>query len=336
MINYRLSKALKGIDNVTVINNQYTFGYPCSDSLEECTPYTVNLMGGTYLIEAWGSAGQAHVAQNAIPGLGGYSSGVLVVKNSLTLYLYIGSISFFNSMFIYVPSSGYFFGIGGGSSDVLIKLLIDLILSHSARVFWLRVVGGSEWANSKGGHGGGLEGGKGYSPCWEASCQDSISGGGIQTSGGKAAQSYNEMIGIKGLFGMSPVNYNSADMGGIGGNGYYSGGSIEVAGAGGGGSSFISGYEGCVALNSSLNENPSPTNSSIHYSGIKFFNPTMIQGNNEMPLFINSGTINCGIGNKNRGAIRITIISGKKCTENLRCQNYLSFLLITLPNVIDS
>ncbi|EAX99336.1 hypothetical protein TVAG_181930 [Trichomonas vaginalis G3] len=335
MINYKLSKDSVGIENVTVSDNQYTFGYPCGDSLEDCTPYTINLIGGTFLIEAWGSAGSAQhtQTQNSLPGLGGYSSGVLVVKKSLTLYLYIGSISFFNSIFKYVPSSNCFFGIGGGSSDVRLYAneTFDWSdpLSLRSRILVAGGGGGSEWTGSRGGHGGGLLGGEGYPSCGE-NCPDAITGGGSQIAGGKADEE------LKGLFGKSPINYNSADMGGIGGNGYYSGGSNEVQGAGGGGSSFISGYEGCIALNSSLNENPNPTGSSIHYSGIKFFNPTMIQGNNEMPLFFKSGSTNRGIGNKNRGAIRITIISGKKCTENLKCQSILSFLLIALSNAIDS
>ncbi|EAY05536.1 hypothetical protein TVAG_318910 [Trichomonas vaginalis G3] len=341
-IKYKLSKESIGSLNVTETENQYTFGYPCNDSIYDCTPYTVDLSSGTYLIEAWGSVGsfQHHQAGDSIPGLGGYSSGVLKVKNPLTLYLYIGSISFFNSMFSYTSKGNYFFAIGGGSSDVRLNASKTFDwsdpISLRSRILIAGGGGGSEWHNSIGGNGGGLEGGKGFSNCslnYEP-CPNSISGGGTQRSGGSSAPNFRTLIGYQGSFGVSYVNYNSDDMGGIGGNGYFSGGSVDRAGAGGGGSSFISGYDGCIALNSSLNENPSPINSSIHYSGIKFINPVMIQGNNTMPLFFKSETSIRGIGNNNRGAIRITIVSLKKCTENSMCQIYFPFLFTIFPCLI--
>ncbi|EAX93438.1 hypothetical protein TVAG_137230 [Trichomonas vaginalis G3] len=244
-------------------------------------------------------------------------------------------------MFKYYPKTIHFFGIGGGSSDVRLYAneTFDWSdpLSLRSRILVAGGGGGSEWPNSRGGHGGGLEGGKGYSNCQSVlrtDCPNSISGGGTQIAGGSAAPTFRNLVGYPGLFGISPVNYTSIDIGGIGGNGYYSGGSIDLAGAGGGGSSFISGYEGCVALNSSLNENPSPTRSSIHYSGIKFFNPIMIQGNNDMPLYYQSSTDKWSIGNKNRGAIRITIISLKKCTCLAKYQITCSLLFVTLANLV--
>ena len=165
MINYKLSKDSIGTDRVTISENQYTFGYPCDNSREDCTPYTVNLNSGTFLVEAWGSAGsfQQLPSGNSIPGLGGYSSGVLEVKRSLTLYLFIGSISFFNSMFKYKPSSNEFFGIGGGSSDVRLYANKSFDWSDPLSLRSCILVagggGGAEWPNSVGGHGGGLEGG---------------------------------------------------------------------------------------------------------------------------------------------------------------------------------
>ncbi|EAY02269.1 hypothetical protein TVAG_030850 [Trichomonas vaginalis G3] len=110
---------------------------------------------------------------------------------------------------------------------------------------------------------------------------------------------------------------NSTGFGGMGGNGYYSGASIDYAGAGGGGSSFISGYEGCIALNSDADNSPNPNNSSIHYSGKYFINPIMIQGNNYMPLYTSDSY---GIGNLGRCVIRITVLSHFICTDQ---RNYI-------------
>ncbi|EAY16073.1 hypothetical protein TVAG_278390 [Trichomonas vaginalis G3] len=165
------------------------------------------------------------------------------------------------------------------------------------------------------------------------SCSESRSGGGTQTSGGSAAPTVvsptNKLLtGYPGLFGISPVNYSSNDMGGIGGNGYYSGASVNYTGSGGGGSSFISGYEGCIALNSSLDETPSPTNSPIHYSGIFFTNPIMIEGNKNMPLYYSPSSR--GIGNKSRGAIRISVLLLKICSYKNLCLNYRFFHILTL------
>ncbi|EAY16076.1 hypothetical protein TVAG_278420 [Trichomonas vaginalis G3] len=196
--------------------------------------------------------------------------------------------------------------------------------------------GGSEWPGSTGGHAGGLVGGVGQTVCknsgWD--CSSVKSGGGTQISGGSAAPTVQWISGIRGLFGKSPINYKFKDMGGIGGNGYYSGASVNYTGSGGGGSSFISGYEGCIALNSSLDETPSPTNSPIHYSGIFFTNPIMIEGNKNMPLYYSP--ISRGIGNKGRGAIRITILLSQACSCNNNICLYLRFSHILYLGLIVS
>ncbi|EAX87428.1 hypothetical protein TVAG_052640 [Trichomonas vaginalis G3] len=146
--------------------------------------------------------------------------------------------------------------------------------------------------------------------------------GGTQLQGGFASKvnKFGTYVkpGYDGLFGMS-TNVNISNWGGIAGNGYWSGGSPAWAGAGGGGSSFVSGHEGCIALNSSENENPNPNNSSVHYSNIAFLQPSMHRGNTTMPLYYSPNAY--GIGNKGRGCIRITILSFPEPT----CRSFLSF-----------
>ncbi|EAX93259.1 hypothetical protein TVAG_338580 [Trichomonas vaginalis G3] len=176
--------------------------------------------------------------------------------------------------------------------------------------------GGAEWNLSIGGNGGGLEGNPGQSMCeYKKICNDVISTGGTQTKGGFSSTN-NGWKHIDGAFGFVQYVEDSADMGGYGGNGYFSGGSFDYSGAGGGGSSFVSGYEGCIALAGEDNETMSPTNSSIHYSGYFFESPSIQRGNSSMPLYFNKHSH--GIGNKGRGCIRITILSYKfTCHPNL-------------------
>ncbi|EAX93797.1 hypothetical protein TVAG_339200 [Trichomonas vaginalis G3] len=319
MIRYKLSKDT-GLENVTKYKDQYLFGYPCQSTSADCSPYTIHISSGSYLFEAWGARGAFGIWNkvNSIPGLGGYTSGVLTITKPLTLYLYVGSTSFFNSFFS-AKMSGAFFG--GASSDVRLYANESFDwsnpLSLRSRIMVSGGGGGAEWPNSIGGNGGGLEGGSGKSDCSLGGMRCSgLSGGGTQISGGTPAPSNGQVYGIPGLFGMSSFNYSSPDFGAVGGTGYYSGASIELTGAAGGGSSFISGYEGCIALNSSVDETPSPVNSSIHYSGIYFTNPIMIQGNQMMPLYYNMTSY--GIGNNGSGAIRITILS-----QNIHTCNYL-------------
>ena len=59
------------------------------------------------------------------------------------------------------------------------------------------------------------------------------------------------------------------------GGGYYGGGGSIWHSGGGGGSSFISGHDGCIAID----EQGTPTEDSIHYSGITFTDTVMIDGN---------------------------------------------------------
>ncbi|EAY08098.1 hypothetical protein TVAG_497220 [Trichomonas vaginalis G3] len=115
MIYYRLSNEYYGNLNVTVRRNQYIFGYPCADSFGNCSPYTVEFSKGTYKFEAWGSSGKWEFG---LPGFGGYSSGILNINESLTLYLFVGSISTFNSM-LYPPNYGIY---GGASTDIRLNV----------------------------------------------------------------------------------------------------------------------------------------------------------------------------------------------------------------------
>ena len=122
--------------------------------------------------------------------------------------------------------------------------------------------------------------------------------------------------------------------GGIAGNGYWSGASLEYSGSGGGGSSFISGYDGCIALNSSENEDPNPNNRSIHYSGISFLQPSMHKGNTTMPLYHSPNAY--GIGNKGRGCIRITILNYPELSCDIHYALPFNLLIIYIFFILES
>ncbi len=115
--------------------------------------------------------------------------------------------------------------------------------------------------------------------------------GGTQNLGGRGGfpTDYVYPAGIAGTFG-SAGNSNS-NYGSGGGSGYYGGGggsyNSAVVGNGAGGSSYISGHTGAVAITSASNQTPKAscetgtTNNdcSIHYSDYYFTDTLMIDGN---------------------------------------------------------
>ena len=120
------------------------------------------------------------------------------------------------------------------------------------------------------------------------------------------------------------LNESGRNRSSSGGAGYYGGGHGVHPGnawtGGGGGSSFISGHNGCDAiLESSTNDNIIHTGQSIHYSGYQFTSTVMIDGRgynwttekNELigiPTYDGIGSM---IGNDGTGYAKITFISEK-------------------------
>ena len=107
---------------------------------------------------------------------------------------------------------------------------------------------------------------------------------------------------------------SSGAVGNSGGGGYYGGGGARgVGGPGSGGSSYISGYTGSVAITSASSSAPKAgcTNGttditcSYHYSGKLFTNMSMISGNSSMPTHNGTATMT---GNSEDGYARITYI----------------------------
>ena len=270
---------------------------------------------GNYKIELWGASGGT-TETGAAGGKGAYVSGNLKLEKGLKLYLYIGeggktvkklepiyAIQTFNgggsgNQNIYTNISS-----GGGATDIrLTNGEWNLFISLKSRIMIAAGGGGGAYwgniGNGAGGYAGGLIGGEGkilftaYPSGGEDNRILDNSTGGTQISGGLTN---NKLYTANGLFGIggSSQGLNGPTVGSGGGGGYYGGGAGYDQGwstsAGAGGSSFISGHDGCLAidknsleeninLKSGCTEDSKTIECSIHYSNYKFENTEMIDG----------------------------------------------------------
>jgi hypothetical protein len=229
-------------DNISISNEEgntvYSFKYPC-ENYSVCNPFEIAFSPGFYFLECWGGSG-SFIRDNKLlapGGTGGYSSGILFVKRSRKLFLYIGAsknlthlAEILNSTFNGSPGGyNHFDGVGGGATDFRTKSG-KWNENPSSRII---VAGGggsgrigthSGYFELKGGNGGGLTG---------------RSGQGVNCSSpyGTQNQSFieecNSVFYRHGIFGSGGGGSWAG-----GGGGWYGGGFI-VNGAGGGGSGYI-------------------------------------------------------------------------------------------------
>lgn len=225
---------------------------------------------GFYKFEAWGARGgksRINGSLKGIPGNGGYTAGTVRLNEGDTIYVYVGgkgtdAVVRQNSqggwngggLGTWDNSDDESSGGGGGATDFrLTSGLWNDTNSLYSRIMVAGAGGGASWT-FKGGAGGGLEG-ISYYPKSPA---------GTQTSG------Y--------ALGIGKDAWGKADSDGVGGggSGYYGGmtNNISRASAGSGGSSYISGHEGCK----STDENGNSIDDCIHTSGFKFKDTVMIDG----------------------------------------------------------
>lgn len=156
--------------------------------------------------------------------------------------------------------------LGGGATDIrIVPGEWNNFNSLKSRLM-VAAGGGGAGYKTDGGDGGGLIG----------LTNRSLSKPGTQTSGYK--------------FGIGQNGYGTGNSNGVAGSGagYYGGTTSDYADnieAGAGGSSFVSGYEGCNAIaEESTENNIIHTGQNVHYSGKKFTNIKMLNGNsNEIP-----------------------------------------------------
>lgn len=242
---------------------------------------------GWYRIEAWGAAGNNNYSDYVkalIPTKGGYTKGEIYLTKDEKLYVYVGGIrETFNCC---TQQSGV--GSGGATDIRLVSGDWNNADSLKSRIMVAGGAGGSYLDTSapRGGSAGGL-----ISENVILSYETThLAGPTTQTSSGAAGTS-----GSVGGFGYAGTVTNLAYS--PGGGGYY-GGSGAAASAGG--SSFISGYAGVNAIDSSGNH----TNDTKHYSGKYFIN----------------GEMQAGV-NLESGKARITYIGENKSTRNTKLDN---------------
>lgn len=254
-------------------------------------------MPGTYIFECWGAQGNIYTPTNLVGGKGAYTKGIISLRWTKTFYIFVGQFGLFASWGYAFNGGGFGQTTGGGASDIRLKDgKWDDFNSLKSRIMVAAGGGGPDYGEV-GGAGGCLKG------------LDAHGKGGTQIEGGYGL--------VSGSFGKGG-GYGRIDNDGCGGGGggYYGGGSSTVYNnyAGGGGSSFISGYPGCNAISKDSYEGHiTHTNSSVHYSGIKFESPVMIDGNSKMP---SPTSTEDEIGNARNGYVRIAIINpNSKCTR---------------------
>ena len=321
---------------ITPKSRSITLKYPTDKcTISDCSPYKFTLQHGIYQFECWGAKGAKPKWGEGTPGLGAYTSGIINITEEQVFYVYIGATGFYNAIINRTSASTYNSPEGsGGSTDVRLNSTDDWYddLSLVSRIMVAAGGGSAEWVSSIGGNGGTIEGGKAISGV-------EICLGATQTASQECSTkeyANADVIPAKGGFGFAgnPEPFKGYDDGGFGGNGYYGGTSYPCAYSGSGGSSFISGHEGCKAIKEPTdfdNIEIVPKEDSIHYSGISFLLTKMIAGNQTMPL----PNGNRGIWSEDNGAFRITYLLFKPFTCKKRSYSIsLPFILEILTSIL--
>ncbi len=280
---------------------EYNFDYT-GDYQTFTAPYS-----GTYKIELWGATREfVENSNKKYYYLGAYTSGDIELDKNERLYIYIGEKSRkteVNGTFNGGGSSSkgsygsdnasiYYQNYpGAGATDVrLVSGAWNNFESLKSRIM---VAAGTGGGGNPGSSGGGLTSRdrmNNNSYCTSYPTSKMIVYGATQTSGGYGA--YNGKRENVGTFGKGgdgeKINLYYGSSGG--GGGYYGGGggySVSwhldnircSASASTGGSSFISGHNGCDAISeASTSSSIIHTGKSIHYSGKTFTNTVMIDG----------------------------------------------------------
>ena len=349
---YDSSYALIGgeLTNLPINTCEYENGHTWTfDYTGDVQDFTVPC-DGTYKVELWGaSGGQIYAGYS----LGGYTSGELFLARRDVLYFYVGEKGNANRVAAWNGGGygGYYDGkSGGGATDIRYfstnpttqDLAWDSDIGLNSRIMVAAGGGGDGSYNYSGQNSsaGGLVGYRGN--YYQGHGDNRAYGfGGTQTAGGENG---NNVYGGTGSslssgfgYGASTnnVSSNAVNTGsGGGGGGYYgggAGGATQSGGAGhsgGGGSSYISGHAGCLAIakgsttaTRALKDGCTSSSTSIecstHYSGLKFTNTEMIDGqgyawtttkaasSTGMPTHDGTSTM---MGNTGNGYAKITLV----------------------------
>lgn len=289
------------------------------------TTYTFNVPANTtYYIQLWGaSGGKGWTSAGGIGkcdgGKGAYTSGLISLSKGDKLYINVGGKGIDAASGLGVKNGGYNgggkgghggnddnAGSGGGATDIRIVEGTTSLSSLTSRIMVAAGGGGGNCINNSSynnvdyRNAAILSHTDAQTTAWDRACSITLNN---QTSG------YSFGIG------------QDADAGSVGhaaggGGGGYWGGSYcnngDFRSGGMGGTSYVSGYTGSVAVASSSSTTPkigctdgtADNNCSIHYSGYKFNNIQVASGMQSMPKFNGTGEM---VGNDGNGHARITI-----------------------------
>lgn len=312
-----------------------TFTVPCS---------------GVYKMETWGAAG------GGLEGNGAYTKGEIYLEQGTNIYVFIGQSGSLGTAgnnsastvgqgaaatwngggaggnaggSTTYPYANYRGGSsGGGATDIRLIIAPSGIYNNTMSLrSRIMVAGGGGGTNpfsitydNDRGNAGSLSGQWGAAqPSVYLSYISKRGNGGTQISGNALG------IGENGAISGSTVDCHGHCGGGggyYGANGGKSTGSSCFMLGGGGGSSFVSGCDGCNAIDI----NGVSTDQPIHYSGYKFNNIVMIAGNEVMPS--PSGSIETG--HDGNGYAKITYIG---TSEEVDDSEYIMKKFIAVPRV---
>ena len=286
--------------------NTYNFPYPCT-SHKDCSPFTLKVRKGIYLIELWGAQGGNETDYKVEGGKGAYTSGILTLHTKTEFLLYIGASGISASTETVFGGGGSGAGVnkggsGGGATDIRYNSNLE------SRIIVAGAGAGSShyYGTLQGGYAGGLQGSNGNS----RTCGNSLVSPGC---GGNQNGVFPSscFAGKLGIGGNGDPAYGSG-----GGGGYYGGGygtnTPNTVSSGGGGSSYVSGYKGCVKN-----------------AKYVFKNPIIRSGKDE--IFSPSGEIT--IGNSNNGFARITFLGYPhllSCSYYQKSKLFLFFVFVSL------
>lgn len=206
------------------------------------------LEAGTYKLEVWGAQGGSY--SSTAGGKGGYSVGTITIPSQTTVYVYVGGqgagansatalTGGFNGGGNGYSGASYYFGSGGGASDIRIgqdSLYARVIVAGGGGG-----VGSQSTSSSRryaGGYGGGTSGGQGSqrSNSYRAGTGGSATAAGTSYSGTTAdPTNYNASLAGFGVGGGRTSGTNRT----AGGGGGWYGGGFSASGGGGGGSGYV-------------------------------------------------------------------------------------------------
>jgi len=316
-IKIRIKTSKKGLKNMVIDDVEFmgeTNNLNLSNNATDDFTYTGNYQvfyaraDGVYKIEAWGAEGGKARCQGSLcgnPGKGGYAAGKIYLHKDDVLYVYVGQKGYnavvsnnvdptFNGGggASYDQGDNEAAGAGGGASDVrLVSGEWNNSESLASRILVAGGGGGNSFEHASGA-GGGINGQNG---------NGSNAPGATQTSG--------HQFGI----GTTGTGRGASDGVAGGGGGYWGGVSYDAENgeSASGGSGYVSGHVGCVAIKSATDTSPkdgcangtTDINCSIHYSGTQFTSTSLIRGDHTMPTH---DGLNSMVGNSGNGYVKIT------------------------------